>query len=457
MNTVQVAEAIIKLLGGRENICDIQNCMTRVRAAVTDPDKVDVPSLMDLEDVLGVVKENPVQIILGPGKAQKVAAELRNCLKEDYVKPEALSLDKSWEDNRAAHAAHHPDNPAKAVMARISGIFTPMIPAVIAAGLCTGIGGLLLQLNPENLKALFYLGQLLQFIGNTFFYGFTVFTGIYAAKAFGASPALGGLLGAMTLTPASCSLPGMGGGILGVILGAWILSLMENWLKKRVPEKITLLVTPFVSLLLSALLFIYVLMPVTGYLSQVLVQGIRFFTDSPYLILRILTGFVLSACFLPMVMGGHHHVFVVLYALELQLLGDISLLPCLIMAGAGQVGASLAIGLKARKMGNTAMEKRIQKALPEAVLGVGEPLIYGVTLPMKKPFLTAGLGAGFGGAICLATGVRMCAWGVSGIAALPLMVNPLMMLCFLTALLCSYVMGFVITMVTVSGEVVKNG
>lgn len=457
MRIEDLTEKILELIGGKTNVCDVQNCMTRLRVTVADMEKVDVPNLMALEDVLGVVKENPIQIILGPGKVQKAAAEFKSSLKDGYVKPVPLSLDKSWEDNKAAHATHHRMNPLRDILAKVSGIFTPMIPAVIAAGLCSGIGGLLQQWAPQNLGALLYLSQFLQFIGNTFFYGFTVFTGIYAAKAFGASPALGGLLGAMTLTPASCALPGMGGGILGVILGAWVLSVIEKWLRNRVPDRITLLVTPFVSLLLSSVIFIYLIMPSAGWAAQGIVKGIRFLTDSPYLAVRLVTGFILSACFLPLVMGGHHHIFVVLYALELQLLGDISLLPCLIMAGAGQVGASLAIGLKAGKRGNTRMEKLIEKAIPGAVLGVGEPLIYGVTLPMKKPFLTAGLGAGFGGALCLAMKVRMCAWGISGIAAIPLMLDGAMMLYFLGALLLSYIMGFVITMVMVPGEGIQNG
>ena len=249
---------------------------------------------------------------------------------------------------------------------------------------------------------------------------------------------------------------GLGGGILGVILGAYILSVIENWLKNRLPNQITLLVTPLVSMLLSVVLYVFILMPVTGWLAQAVVSGIRFFTASPYLVLRLITGFLLGAMFLPMVMGGHHHIFVVLYALELQQMEDISLLPCFIMAGAGQVGASLAVWLRAKQAGNRRMEELIRKAIPAAILGVGEPLIYGVTLPMKKPFLTAGLGAGFGGALCLGAGVRMCAWGISGLAAVPLMKTPAMMLWFLGALLLSYVMGFVITALLIRKDAMQN-
>ena len=155
-------------------------------------------------------------------------------------------------------------------------------------------------------------------------------------------------------------------------------------------------------------------------------------------------------------MGGYHHIFVILYALELQQVGEICLLPCFIMAGAGQVGACLALLIKAKHMGNHRIENLISKSLPAAFLGVGEPLIYGVTLPMKKPFLTAGLGAGFGGALCLAFGVRMCGWGISGLAAVFLMKTPGMMLVFLAALALSYLMAFVITAVHIRKEAIGN-
>lgn len=456
MNAADLAEQIMGLVGGRGNVLSAQNCMTRLRVTVLNMEQVNIPELMNLEDVTGVVKDNPVQIILGPGKAQKVGLEFTDSMKEGYVKPIPLSLDKSWEDNKAAHATHHRQNVVKDVLARVSGVFTPVIPAVIAAGLCSGIGGLLSQSAAGQTGFLLILSQLLSLIGNTFFTGFTVFTGIYAAKAFGGSPALGGLLGAFGFHPLLSSVPGSGGGILGVLIGVFILCKIEAFLKKWIPDVITLLITPLVTILLSGTIYIYLIMPATGWLTEILITGLRFLTDSPYFLVRILVGFILGASFLPIVMGGYHHVFVVLYALELQQAGDISLLPCFIMAGAGQVGASMAICLKAKLAGNHRMKTLILKALPGALLGIGEPLIYGVTLPMQMPFLTAGLGAGFGGALCCAARVHMCAWGISGLAAVPLMEKPYMMVWFLGGLLLSYAMGFVITTLAVPKGAVEH-
>jgi len=114
------------------------------------------------------------------------------------------------------------------------------------------------------------------------------------------------------------------------------------------------------------------------------------------------------------------------------------------MAGAGQVGAAIAIYFIAKRVKNKRMMKVITGALPAGFLGVGEPLIYGVTLPMFKPFITAGLGAGFGGAYVMLTKVLANAWGPSGLVAIPIM-KPESMVNFFIGLVISYVAGFIIT------------
>ena len=145
-----------------------------------------------------------------------------------------------------------------------------------------------------------------------------------------------------------------------------------------------------------------------------------------------------------------------IYSVQLEAMGGVSLFPVLAMAGAGQVGAALAILIKARKVRNLRMEKTIIGALPAGLLGVGEPLIYGVTLPMGKPFVTAGLGAGFGGAFVMLMGVMSIAWGPSGLVAIPLMKTPMMMLYFFLGLVISYIMGFIITWFGIKAEDVAN-
>jgi len=196
-------------------------------------------------------------------------------------------------------------------------------------------------------------------------------------------------------------------------------------------------------------------MPVAGYLSDGLVAVLSIIINSANPVVSVISGYVLSALFLPMVLLGLHHGLIPIYAIQLEALGGVTLFPVLAMAGAGQVGASIAIYLKAKRCGNHRLQKVITGALPAGFLGVGEPLIYGVTLPMFKPFITAGLGAGFGGAYVMLTHVMANSWGPSGLVAIPIM-KPDSMLNFFIGLVISYIAGFIITQLTIKEKDVAN-
>lgn len=189
-------------------------------------------------------------------------------------------------------------------------------------------------------------------------------------------------------------------------------------------------------------------MPIAGYLSDGLVVALSVIINSSNPVISVISGYVLSALFLPMVLLGLHHGLIPIYAIQLEAMGGVTLFPVLAMAGAGQVGASIAIYLKARRTDNQRLQKVIAGALPAGFLGVGEPLIYGVTLPMFKPFITAGLGAGFGGAYVMLTHVMANSWGPSGLVAIPIM-QPESMLNFFIGLVISYIGGFIITQFTI--------
>ena len=172
-------------------------------------------------------------------------------------------------------------------------------------------------------------------------------------------------------------------------------------------------------------------------------------------IINIISGYILSALFLPMVLLGLHHGLIPIYAIQLEVFGGVSLFPVLAMAGAGQVGAAIAIYMISNKVKNNRMKQVIAGALPAGILGIGEPLIYGVTLPLGKPFITAGLGAGFGGAYVMATHVMATAWGPSGLVALPLM-QAGSMLNYLIGIIIAYLGGFIITRLMIKDEDIEN-
>jgi PTS system sucrose-specific IIC component len=247
------------------------------------------------------------------------------------------------------------------------------------------------------------------------------------------------------------------GGVLAVILGVLLLAKVEKFVRSKMPDALDIVVSPLVILAVCVVPYVFVIMPITGVISNLLVSVVGSVCMSENVAIRMVAGFLGSFLFLPLVAVGMHHGLVALYSVQLAELGFVTLYPALAMAGAGQVGAAIAIWLKAKKVGNKRMMSVIGGALPAGVLGVGEPLIYGVTLPMGKPFITAGLGAGFGGAFCMAMKVAATTWGPSGILAFPIMTAggssaTTQMACYAIGLVISYIMGFIITNVSLKAE-----
>ena len=471
MNNRDLAKKIVEYLGGKENIINSYNCMTRMRSQVKDKSKVNEEALKNLDGVLGLVTEgNSFQVVLGPGKAKKVtdeAIELFGLVRDQKQ--------EDWQANKQAVKENQKSNPFKRGLKLIADIFIPLIPAIVAAGLFQGLASLFGQLIEQGTLAESWkiVNLVLGLMGGAFLGYFAIYTGIRSAEVFGATPALGGMIGAMSIganinliseylglfnaeVPLESVLTTGKGGIIGVILAVWILSKVEKAVRRSVPDVLDIIVTPFVSLLFTGLLYVLVIMPVTGYLSDLLVSALSVIINSPSPVVRVISGFVLSALFLPMVLLGLHHGLIPIYAIQLETLGGVTLFPVLAMAGAGQVGAAIAIYLKAKKVGNQRLIKVIAGALPAGFLGVGEPLIYGVTLPMFKPFITAGLGAGFGGAFVMLMGVMSTAWGPSGLVAIPLMQTGQQMLYYFGGLVISYIAGFIITSIAINNNDVAN-
>ena len=477
MTNQELSRKILELVGGKENVTGATNCMTRLRVNLKDYNKADIEGLKNVEGVLQVIQMDNLHVVLGPGKAKKVTDQF----KED-AGVAGMSTDASWQDNKAAMKAGQKQGKVKTALKAVGDIFVPLIPGVIAAGICSGLAGLLAQVCPTyaEIPVLYILHQILTMINTAFMGSITAWAGYRAAEKFGGTPILGGMLGAITAManinniaplvgmwvpeggdPLNAVLRAGRGGVLAVILGVLLMSKVEKWVRSKMPDALDIVVSPLVVMFVVVIPYILVIMPVTGVISNLLVNVVGSVCMSENLFVRMIAGFLGSFLFLPLVAMGMHHGLVALYTVQLETIGFVTLYPALAMAGAGQVGAAIAIWLKAKRTGNKRMMSVISGALPAGVLGVGEPLIYGVTLPMGKPFITAGLGAGFGGMFCMIFKVAATTWGPSGLLALPIMTaggdNPMMQVaCYGIGLVISYIMGFIFTHFTLKNEEVAN-
>lgn len=462
----QLAERIIAAVGGMDNIDSVMNCMTRVRIKVLDENKVDDQELRHIDGVMGVIHDERIQVVVGPGTVNKVAnhmAELsgvklgdpiphhhNDSEKMDY---KSYAADKA-KANKEAHKAKQKNGKLNKVLKSIANIFIPLIPAFIGAGLIGGIAAVLSNLMVAGYISGAWITQLItvfNVIKDGMLAYLAIFTGINAAKEFGATQGLGGVIGGTTLLTGIAGKnilmnvftgeplqPGQGG-IIGVIFAVWILSIVEKRLHKIVPNAIDIIVTPTIALLIVGLLTIFIFMPLAGFVSDSLVSVVNGIIS----IGGVFSGFIIGASFLPLVMLGLHHIFTPIHIEMINQSGATYLLPIAAMAGAGQVGAALALWVRCKR--NTTLRNTLKGALPVGFLGIGEPLIYGVTLPLGRPFLTACIGGGIGGAVIGGIGhIGAKAIGPSGVSLLPL-ISDNMYLGYIAGLLAAYAGGFVCT------------
>lgn len=463
------AEALIGCLGGPDNITTLTNCMTRVRATVRSEASVNESDLRALNDVMGIVhdRDNTYEIVVGPGKSTKYVDACHSLGLSAGSAAEPAGPETGSDPGKRQPVRKH--RRIKSAFKLLGDIFVPLIPGVITAGLCAGFAALIAQLVPDYESSKFWniLYNLFSLVNISFMTYLTAWAGYRAAERFGATPILGGMLGMMTTlegiakisrvlglydeqNPLNSILREGKGGILAVVAGVFLLSVIEKRLRSWIPDSIGVIFTPLLSLLICAVPYVLLLMPLFGFVSSGLVWVVSRMCLSGSVIVRLIAGYLSAALFLPLVAGGMHHGMVALYSVQLQEFGYITLYPALAMAGAGQVGAALALWIKARKVGNSKLDSIISGALPAGFLGIGEPLIYGVTLPLGKPFITAGLGAGFGGALVMAMEVASTTWGPSGILGVFVMTGgprgaTAGVLFYLAGLAVSYVCSFILT------------
>ncbi|WP_088012634.1 PTS transporter subunit EIIC [Gottfriedia acidiceleris] len=451
----RLASEIADAIGGTGNVVSYTNCMTRLRVNVADRSLINEDQVKKINGVLGTVDDETYQIILGPGTVTKVAEQfglLGNGSTGKQGTSSAALKDKGAD--MKAELKKKNNTTFKNFLRKVGNIFIPLIPAFVGAGLIAGIASILSNnITAQNLDAATWSQYVtvLNVIKNAIFSYLVIYVGINAAKEFGATPSLGGVIGGVTLLTGMLPeqpiknifngdplAPGQGG-VIGVLLAVYLLSLLEKQLRKIVPDSLDIIITPMIALLVVGLLTIFFIMPFAGFISDNLIGSINWIIAKG----GIFAGFVLGMGFLPLVMLGLHQVLTPIHIELINTTGATQLLPILAMAGAGQVGAALALWLRCKK--NKSLSNMIKGALPVGILGIGEPLIYGVTLPLGRPFITACIGGGIGGAVIGMFGhVGAIAIGPSGIALVPLIANG-MWLKYVIGLLSGYAGGFVLT------------
>lgn len=446
--TTRLAQALLRGIGGAGNIVRLENCMTRVRVEVSEESQLVPDKLRQLEGIKGYVKQGSQhQFIVGPGAAAKVTDAMRDLISSAGIVQagEAVELNKA--QAKAKYRA-----PLSDALRQLANVFIPLIPAFIASGLITGLINIVKRPDIVGDIAIQYpnLIGLAAIFGSAVFTIMNILVGVNTAKVFGGSTALGGVMAGILSSPALAQITLFGeplqpgrGGVIAVLLVVVLMCWIEKRLRQRLPESLELILNPLLTTLITASLAIVLLQPLGGMISDTIAHGATLAIDRG----GALAGAILAGTFLPLVLTGLHQGLVPIHVELVQAHGANALLPILAMAGVGQIGASLAVLLKTR---NARLKKLVKGALPVGFLGVGEPLIFGVTLPLGRPFIAACLGGAVGGAvISYAKVATLITFGLSGLPlAMTIVAGKVMMYLagWLTAVVCGFLfawfMGF---------------
>ena len=462
---------ILQAVGGAQNIAACGHCMTRLRLTLNQPGESNLARLKSLPGVLGVIdSEAQLQIVLGPGKAQTAAEGMQNLLAQGDT-----ALAPQGETAELSLLAQQQKQQLKAkqtsgvhqFLSRFATIFTPLIPGFIGAGLLLGFATLIeqslhLTAPGDHAPWLLHTVAYMKVFGKGLFTFLSILIGYNAQKAFGGSGVNGAIIASLFVlgyvpTATTGYYSGMEnffglaidprGNIIGVLMAAIIGAWIEKQLRKIIPDNLDMILTSLFTLLITGTITYLLIMPLGGELFKGMSWLFIHLNNNPF------GCALLAGLFLIAVMFGIHQGFIPVYFALMETQGFNSLFPILAMAGAGQVGASLALWCKAEK--GALLRAQIKGAIVPGLLGVGEPLIYGVTLPRLKPFITACGGGALGGFF-----IGLVAWlglpvgmntvfGPSGLVTLPLMTSSqgifAGMAVYLAGLMVAWIGGFLLT------------
>ena len=444
------AKEICDIVGGKENLVSAAHCATRLRLVTVDNSIIDMKALENIDGVKGVFSSNgQLQLIIGTGTVNKVY--------EEFLKYSGMSA-ASKDDVKAAAAAKQPL--FKRMIKSLGDVFVPILPAIVASGLMMGLVEALAKAIPAFGSSDWF--SILDLMANTAFVFLPVLISVSAARVFGGNVFLGAVIGMIMIHPnlvnawsvgslAAEEIPvwnllgfqirqvGYQGHVIPVIIATWLMSQIEKWLHKHVPEMIDLFVTPLTTVLATAFLTLGIIEPVFATAETYILS----FAEYIITVGHGIGAAVMGAIYPLTVVCGIHHMYNVIEAGMLAA-GELNTwMPIATAANFSMGAACLAVGLKSKNMKTKAIA--IPSAL-SAALGITEPAIFGVNLRFVKPFVCGMIGAAAGSLVGAIFGIGATSYGVTGIPGFLITLDYTVQYTILLAV--SFAVTFVLTWMT---------
>lgn len=457
-----LAKTIIKDVGGKDNVISVVHCTTRLRFKLKDEKKANDDALKDTDGVVTVVKAGgQYQVVIG----NEVADVYEAVLKEGGFSGGGQVADDDLDDSNMSLMDKAID--------LISGIFTPILGPMAAAGMIKGLTAMCASFGWLAKTSGTY--EVLYAIGDGFFYFLPLILAITSAKKFKVDRFTAITIGAAMCYPAMVAMNSskkvlfdlfngtflhsqvhatfLGipiismnytSTVIPIILAVWFASVVEKWCKEWIPTVVKTFLVPFVTLLIVVPLTFLIIGPLATWIGNALAA----ITSAVYNFSPVLAGILLGGFWQVFVIFGVHWGFVAVMMSNIAALGYDPTLGLSLGASFAQIGVVLAILLQTKD------QKLKGIALPaflSGIFGVTEPAIYGVTLPRKKPFILSCIAAGVGGGLIGFFGTKMYMMGGMGVFVIPAAIGPktgvdMSVYGLMIAMAVSFVLGFILQM-----------
>ncbi|MEC1601161.1 MULTISPECIES: beta-glucoside-specific PTS transporter subunit IIABC [Bacillus] len=443
MDYDKLSRDILQLVGGEENVQRVIHCMTRLRFNLYDNSKADRSQLEQLPGVMGTnISGEQFQIIIGNDVPKVYQAILQN---------------SSLSDEKSAGASGQKKNVLSAVFDVISGVFTPILPAIAGAGMIKGLVALAVTFGWMAEESQVHV--ILSAVGDGAFYFLPLLLAMSAARKFGSNPYVAAAIAAAILHPNLTALLGSGkpisfiglpvtaatysSTVIPILLAIWIASYVEKWIDRITHSSLKLIVVPTLTLLIVVPLTLITVGPLGAILGEYLSVGVNYLFAHAGLVAMIL----LAGTFSLIIMTGMHYALVPIMINNIAQNGHDYLLPAMFLANMGQAGASFAVFLRSR---NKKFKSLALTTSVTALMGITEPAMYGVNMRLKKPFAAALLGGAAGGAFYGVTGVASyIVGGNAGLPSIPVFIGPTfiyaiigLVIAFVAGTAAAYLIGF---------------
>ncbi|HFC9359207.1 TPA: beta-glucoside-specific PTS transporter subunit IIABC [Enterococcus hirae] len=454
MDNQAVGKRVWEAVGGEKNVNSLVHCATRLRFKLKDESVADTQKLKQDPDVIQVVQSGgQYQVVIGSNVADVYQA---------IVDEQGLTDQSGTEDQSK--------NPLNRLIDIISSIFTPFLGAMAAAGILKGFLSLATVLGWLSADTGAY--QILFAAADGVFTLLPVMLAFTAAKKFKTNQFLSVAIAMALVYPAITQLAGAGGAVdffglpivlaqsgytssvIPIILAVWVQSKFEPLVKKVIPQFLQMIFVPMIVLLVMVPLTFLLLGPI----GTVIGNGLGSLFNSIYSFSPLVAGLIMGSLWQVFVMFGMHWGFVPIMFLNIEQYGFDVMVPMLLPAVLAQGGAALAVAIRTK---DTKLRSLGISSTITSLFGITEPTVYGVTLPLKKPFVVACLSAGIGGAMIGFAGVKAFSSGLVSLLTIPTFISTnqavesnVTMAILATAL--SFVLAFVGTLIVGFDETVQD-